>query len=51
VGVDPLGRLAQIRDDKAGVIARLAAVVPDDFGFDDRAACSRIAPPSELAWG
>ena len=41
VGVDPLGRLPQIRDDKARVIARLAPLMPHDFGFDDRAAGRR----------
>ncbi len=37
LGVDPFGRLTQIRDDKVRVIARLAALMPHDFGFDDRA--------------
>jgi len=37
VRVDPFGRLAQIGDDKARVIARLAPLVPHDFRFDDRA--------------
>jgi hypothetical protein len=36
VGVDPLGRLPQIRDDKARTIPGLAWVVPGDFGFDYR---------------
>jgi hypothetical protein len=41
VGVDPLGRLSQIRDDKARVISGLASVVPHHFGFDDRPARRR----------
>ena len=44
--VDPLveepRRLAQIRDDEARVVLRLAAGEPDDFRFDDDAA--RVVP-------
>ena len=41
VRVNPLRRLAQIRDDKSRIVARLTTRVPDDFGFDDRAARMR----------
>ena len=37
VGVDPLRRLAQIRDDETRVIARHSSVVPHHFGFDNGA--------------
>ena len=42
--VDEPGRLPQIGDHKAGIVARLAAREADDFGFDHHAALMRPGP-------